>query len=237
MLRMAKAQRDSTCKSSLFALCLVVGLSLAQGCARTERLHAADASATATSKQQLPFHPDSGQASASEGTAHAASTDPKLTSNLPFLNASHARVLPSGTLLTVQLEGSLSANRVHAGDAFAASVAAPLVVDGRTLIERGTEVTGRVEAARSRPGSSYVRLALSTITVEGTRLELQTSSLFAGGAVRELQVSSGGTPSTRKSESPGVPKGRRLTFRLTAPVTLNDPSSVDKGQSMGTATE
>ena len=225
------------CKSSLFALCLAMGLSLTQGCARTEPLHPADASAAASSKQQLPFHPDSGQALASEATAHAASPDPKSTTSLPFRNASRARVLPSGTLLTVQLESSLSANRVHAGDAFSASVAAPLVVDGETLIERGTEVTGRVEAARSRPGSGYVQLALSTITVEGTQLELQTSSLFAGGAVRQLQVSSGGIPSTRKSYSVPVPKGRRLTFRLTAPVTLNDPGSGDKGQSQGTATE
>ena len=234
MQGMAKAQRDSTCKSSLFALCFAVGLSLTQGCARTERLHPADASAAASSKQQLPFHSDSGQASASEATVHAASPDPKLTTSLPFRNPSHARVLPSGTLLTVQLEGSLSADRAHAGDAFAASVAAPLVVDGETLIERGTEVTGRVEAARSRPGSGYVRVALSTIMVEGTTVELQTSSLFARGSVKGLQRSSSGSPSNRESEGVRVPKGRRLTFRLTAPVTLNDSSSVDKGQSMTT---
>jgi hypothetical protein len=130
----------------------------------------------------------------------------------------------------VQLENPLSAASVHAGDAFAASLAAPLVSEGNTLIERGAEVTGRIEAARSRHGSGYVQLTLSGIAVEGTMLTVQTSSLFARGAGRQLKVSSKSNPSNQILGGVRVPRGRRLTFRLTAPVTLGEFSSLETRQ-------
>jgi hypothetical protein len=219
--------RDLRYRYALAALCLALSLTL--GCVRSEPFHPAERAAPASPKQQLPFHPDAGHVSASP----AILPDQK-TTGLPF-KASRTRALSAGTLLTVQLELSLSAANVHPGDAFTASIAAPLVIDGETVIERGAEVTGRVEAARSRPGSGYVRLALSAITVEGAAVELQTSSLFARGTVEGAQVSSSGNPSNRESEGVRVRKGRRLTFRLTAPVTLNDSSSPDKRQSLSTS--
>ncbi len=151
---------------------------------------------------------------------------------------SHPRILPSGTLLTVQLDDSLSADKVRAGDAFTASVAAPLTIDGDTLIERGTAVTGRVESAQSQadrpgliPGSGYFRLTLNAITVEGRQLALQTSSLFARGTLPPLNVSSPASPPDLRLDSLQVQKGRRLTFRLTAPVALDDPNSMANRQS------
>ncbi|MGA9543826.1 MAG: hypothetical protein WBQ85_09665 [Candidatus Sulfotelmatobacter sp.] len=147
-----------------------------------------------------------------------------------------SRILPSGTLLTVQLDESLSTAKVHAGDAFTASVAAPLTVDGDTLVERGTTVTGRVESAQSQtdrpglvPGSGYFRLTLNAITIEGRQLALQTSSLFARGQLSNAGPP--GTPSDPRSDSVQVQKGRRLTFRLTAPLTVNDRKSMASDQS------
>ncbi|MGA8501182.1 MAG: hypothetical protein WB683_06510 [Candidatus Sulfotelmatobacter sp.] len=140
--------------------------------------------------------------------------------------------------MTVQLEDSLSTTNVHAGDSFTASVAAPLTVDGDTLVERGTAVTGRVESAQSqtdRPGlvrgSGYFRLTLNAITIEGRQLALQTSSLFARGQSPNVSSLSPGTPSDLRSDGVQVQKGRRLTFRLTAPLTVNDPKSMASGQS------
>jgi hypothetical protein len=221
--------------------CLALGLN--QGCARSERLKPETASASSSgSRKQLPFHADIQQAAASQGPNSANSPDPRLPGTLPFPSASRRRVLPSGTLLTVQLEGPLSTAKVHAGDAFAASVAAPLVVEGETVIERGAEVAGRVEAAQSRPGSGYVRLTLKEITVGGAPIALQTSSLFARGTVKPLGISSSNNPSrnnpsAQQSGSIGVPKGRRLTFRLIAPVTLNDSNPMERPRSLATTTE
>jgi hypothetical protein len=205
-------------------VCLALGLCLSQGCARSEPLHRSDTGSAAASEQELPFHPDADQVLASEGTHPAVSPDPKVTSALPFRTGSRARILPSGTLLTVELVYALSTAKVRAGDTFMASVAAPLAIEGDPLIERGTAATGHVESVRSQAGSGYFQLTLSAITVEGRPLALQTSSLFARGTLQQ-------------PDGVRVQKGRRLTFRLTSPVTLNDSNSVANRQSPGPTTE
>ena len=193
-------------------ICLALGLSLGQGCAPSEPLHRSDAASPST-EQELPFHPDTDQALASEGAHPAVLPDPKVTSALPFRAEAHPRILPSGTLLTVKLEDALSAAKVRAGDTFLASVAANLAIDGNPIIERGATATGHVESVRADDHSGYFQLTLTAITVEGRQLALRTSSLFARGTVQQPRGIQ-------------VQKGRRLTFRLTSPVTLDEPKSV-----------
>jgi hypothetical protein len=226
---------------SAFGICCLA-LSVSQGCARSEP--SSPTNAGSVGEQKLPFRPDTDQASSSSGSAHpAVPPEAKLATGLPFRAASRPRILPSGTLLTVQLEDSLSTATVHAGDAFTASVAAPLTIDGDTLIERGTAVTGRVESAQSQadhpglvPSSGYFRLTLNAITVDGRQLALQTSSLFARGTSEQSNVASPGSPDLR-SPSLQVQKGHRLTFRLTAPVTLDHPNSMADRQTSGSISE
>jgi hypothetical protein len=227
MTTLRRALRSS---SALGMFCLA--LSLSQGCARSEPSNPANADSV--DAQKLPFRSDADPASVSDSARPAP--DPKLI--LPFRAGSHSRILPSGTLLTVQLEDSLSTANVHPGDAFTASVAAPLTVDGDTLVDRGATVTGRVESAQSqtdRPGlappSGYFRLTLNAITIEGRQLALQTSSLFARGQSPNTLSLSPGAPSDLRSVSVQVQKGRRLTFRLTAPLTVDDPKAMASGQS------
>jgi hypothetical protein len=227
---MTTVRRIVQSRSGVWLLCAILALS--QGCVRSEPSNPTDTSSAG--QQNLPFRPDADQASDSDGNHPVVPPGPKSATGLPFRASSQPRTLPSGTLLTVQLEDSLSAAKVHAGDVFAASVAAPLTVDGDTLIETGTAVTGRVESAQLQldrpglvPGSGYFRLTLNAITVEGRQLALQTSSLFARGTLEQ----SNGNLSNLRQEGVRVPKGRRLTFRLTAPVTLNGPNSMANRQS------
>jgi hypothetical protein len=241
MYTMTALPRALRSKSAFGMCCLALALS--QGCARSEPSNPTNAGSAG--EQKLPFRPDADQASSSSGGAHpAVPPDPKLATGLPFRATSHPRVLPSGTLLTVQLEDSLSTATVHAGDAFSASVAAPLTIDGDTLIERGTAVTGRVESAQSPadhpglvPGSGYFRLTLNAITVEGKQHVLQTSSLFARGSWETSSVSSPGSSIDLRSPSLQVQKGHRLTFRLTAPVTLDHPNSMADRQTSRSISE
>jgi hypothetical protein len=144
-------------------------------------------------------------------------SDPKETSALPFRAGPQSRTLPSGTLLTVQLEDTLSTAKVRASDTFQASVAAPLALEGNSFVERGTVATGHVESVRSNAGSGYFQLTLTAITLQGRPLALQTSSLFARGTLHQ-------------ADGVRLQKGRRLTFRLTSPVTLNDPNSLANRQ-------
>jgi hypothetical protein len=227
---MAKLRENRERPAALVGFCLLVSLGLNLGCARSEPLHRSDVSST-SSGQNLPFHADTDQGFASDGTLPAAAPNPKQPASLPFQAGSHRRILPAGTLLTVQLENSLSTAKVRAGDVFRASVAAPLTIERDTFVERGTTITGRVESVRSLadhpglvPGAGYFRLTLSSITVQGKQFALQTSSLFARGTVDP-------------SEGIAVPKGRRLTFRLTAPVTFDEANSMTNRQLPESATE
>jgi hypothetical protein len=208
---------------------LGLALGLSQGCARSEPSHRPDVTSSAT-KQDPPFQPNTDPAST--GAQSGVSLDPA-ASGLPFRTASHPRIVPSGTLLTVELEDSLSTATVRADDPFTASVAAPLTIDGDTLIGRGSPVTGRIESTQSQadhpglaPGSGYFRLTLTSITVAGRAVALHTSSLFAREAIPPSTVLPVSSPSDLHADGARFQKGRRLTFRLTAPVLLDDPNSV-----------
>lgn len=226
--------------------CLALSLGLSQGCARSEALH--PESGPASHKQELPFHPDAEQGAANEGAGPAVPPDAKspagLPGALPFrASSSNGRVVPAGTLLTVHLQGTLSTARVRVGDAFTAVVAAPLTIEGVTLIPSGAAVTGRVESEQSQagmpgliPGSGYFRLTLSTISIDGKQIDLQTSSLFAKGTVQPANSSASSSSSDAHLENVRVRKGRTLTFRLTAPLSLDygNSTATDQHPSRGT---
>lgn len=163
--------------------------------------------------------------------------DSKPATALPF-HAAQPCILPSGTFLTVKLDRSLVPERVHAGDTFLASVAGSILIDGRTVIDSGTQVTGRIESAQaSSPrldrstipginrGKGYVQLTLIAIVVDGKQLPLQTASLFARGTSPQSNLSKR-TEADLESDAVRVQKGRRLTFRLIAPITVDEPHAV-----------
>jgi len=220
---------------------IVFGLavSLSQGCARSGHLRRSDTDAKSpASTQEIPFHQNADHAP-DYSARPAVPADPKPGGDAPFRSGLPALGLAAGTLVTVQLETPLAISQVHAGDAFTALVVGPIIVDGNTVVQRGTPVSGRVESAQpsaGRPGfgsdPGYVRLTLNAITVDGRELALQTSSLFARGT-------SANSLSSAKLLLNGfvISKGRRLTFRLTAPVPLADPNSIANRQTPRTAND
>lgn len=167
--------------------------------------------------QTVPFHADS-QAFEGDGATPALPPDTKMPNGKPFHTGSHALILPAGTLLTVQLQRPLSADRAHPGDTFSASVATPLAMDGSNIVDFGTPVTGRVESVRLDDADqfaprAYFRLTLSSITLKGESVAIQTSSLFTP-TVQPPKVSS-------RLAVTRIQKGRELTFRLTAPLDID----------------
>jgi hypothetical protein len=222
---MARFSENRVRRSGLVFSCLAasvfLSLILNPGCARSGPAHRGN-SDLAANQSRLPFHPSSDLVSGVDGV-FSTIADPKLPASLPFPATVQPCILPTGTLLTVQLAGSLSTATVHAGSPFTAFVAAPFTMDRNLHLDRSMVVTGRVESARiqaspgSVPGSGYFRLTLTAVTIEGREVPLQTSSLFVRG-----------TPDP--PESVEVRKGRRLTFRLTAPAMLDASNSVVSAQ-------
>jgi hypothetical protein len=94
-------------------------------------------------------------------------------------------VIPSGTAITVRLQNAVSSATSRPGDQFEATLDQPITVDGQTVAPEGTHVIGRVVAARrsgrlTHPG--YLRIALSSVDVNGKAIPIQSSSVMVAGA-------------------------------------------------------
>jgi hypothetical protein len=206
---------------------VVLGVALAAGCSRSASLRSGDAGAN---QQKAPFPEDTGSSlPEDQGTAVSRKPGKDVDANhAPPFTSPMSPSLPAGTLLTVRLQNSLSSLRVHAGQIFSAVLAEPVVIDGKTVVERGAGVSGRVESAQASPptrNSASLRLILDSITIKGKQWPLQTASLFARGAPGQghnLRVASGlgEAPYSVGPTTVRLKKGRRLTFRLTQAVSL-----------------
>lgn len=197
----------------------------------------------------------------------AATPDPNSGSAAPFSSRAESALgikpdvpaitIPAGTLIGVRLQSSISSASATSGDHFDAVIDEAVVVDGQVVIPKGANATGRVVAAKSSghlkdPG--YLRLALSSVTVNGKDVPVQSSSIFAKGASHKKRnvvmigggtaagaligglaagpkgaligsaigagAGTGGAYATGKKEV-GFAAERRLTFRLTQPLTTS----------------
>jgi hypothetical protein len=88
--------------------------------------------------------------------------------------------LDSGTAITVVMDQSVSSKTANPGDHFEATVAAPVLVEGKEIIPAGASASGRVTIAESAgrfAGSARLGLALDSITVNGDTYQIETTSI------------------------------------------------------------
>jgi len=88
-------------------------------------------------------------------------------------------VLPAGTAIEVTVDQAVSSKTNNPGDSFAASLATPVVVNGKQVIARGATVSGRITDAKSAGrfrGNAELSLTLSSVSVGGKQYNLQTST-------------------------------------------------------------
>jgi len=140
-----------------------------------------------------------------------------------------ATKLPEGTPIPIRLQTALSSASSHAGDTFNATLDEPVVVDGQTLIDRGTPVTGRVLEAKPSASSlghslepGYLRIVLVSSNAGGRPIMIETSSIFAKGGVSEERNPATGAASGASRKDKNIVFGidRRLNFRLAQAVDL-----------------
>jgi hypothetical protein len=82
-------------------------------------------------------------------------------------------VIPAGTHLRIALIDGLSSDRSRPGDSFMASLAEPIVVDGKTILEKGTRIQGRVVDAKESgrvKGRASIELMLTEIVRDNGNL-------------------------------------------------------------------
>jgi hypothetical protein len=137
--------------------------------------------------------------------------------------------LPEGTPIPIRLQSALSSASSHAGDSFSATIDEPVVIDGQTLVARGTPATGRVleaKPAASPRGQSlepgYLRIVLVSLNIDGRPVTIETSSIFVKGGSRGERTPPAGAASNVGQKEKDVAFGidRRLNFSLAQSIDL-----------------
>lgn len=110
--------------------------------------------------------------------AHAAT-------NMTETVASHVMgrdtmTVPAGTAIHVRLDHSLATNQNDSGEPFAATVASPVMVNGKEVIPAGAKAEGVVVTSKPSgrlKGHAYMTLALSSVEVAGKSYDVNTSTV------------------------------------------------------------
>jgi hypothetical protein len=107
-------------------------------------------------------------------------------------------LIPSGTQLRVSLIDPLSTDTNSAGDRFLASMAESVVIDGTTVLQKGTKVRGRVvglEDSGRVKGVASIQLVLTEI-MQGDKIIAITTETFGATAdsskTRDGEIIAGG---------------------------------------------
>lgn len=96
----------------------------------------------------------------------------------------HEVSVPAGTDLEVRLRESIATNRDVSGDSFEATMAQPVVIDGKTVIPKDAPVKGRIVSVRESgrlTGVARMRLELKSVEIDGSEYALNTSDYSRHG--------------------------------------------------------
>jgi len=112
---------------------------------------------------------------ASPAGSGAGSTEAKGKEKKPEVTA-----IPAGTVIVVRLGESLSSKSSQAGQGFSATVAQPVVVDGKTVIEQGAAARGTVVDAKGMghfKGGARLQVRLDSVNINGQEHQVETTSV------------------------------------------------------------
>ncbi len=106
-------------------------------------------------------------------------------------------VVPAGTVLTVRLGQTVGSKISSAGQTFTATLASPVVVDGKTAIPSGAAASGTVVDAKPLgrfKGGASLQLRLTSIAIGGAEQSISTSSVVRAekGKGKRTAVLAGG---------------------------------------------
>jgi hypothetical protein len=131
------------------------------------------------------------------GKPAATSTKPAATAPGKTGAAPEALVVPAGSHIVVRLGQAVGSKISTSGQAFSATVAQPVEVNGKAVIPAGAEASGTVAEAVPLgrfKGGARLQVALDTIKVGGNTYKVQTSAVTqsAQGKGKRTAVAVGG---------------------------------------------
>jgi hypothetical protein len=153
---------------------------------------------------------------AAGGAASGAATDNPAGDFADATQPLRLVTLPKGTEITATVGQTLASDKNHWGDSFAASIARPVKVDGKTVLPRGAEVTGRITEAKNHE----LKVVLSSVVVHGIYCDLATNTRRPSDKVQPKHKSERSNARKHKKDNSTLSARTRLTFKLAKPATI-----------------
>lgn len=157
-----------------------------------ESLRFTQPSTRSTMTQPPPPPPPSAESSSSSSSS--SSYGPPANSNEPYRPAPRENPgnlanmeIPAGTQVVVRLIDAVDSKMDHLGQTYRASVEQPVVINGQTLIPRGSDAvavlsddqrSGRIQ------GKTVLTIALRSVSVNGQTYDLATSNVSKSSGSR-----------------------------------------------------
>ena len=102
--------------------------------------------------------------------------------------------MPAGRELVLSLVTTVSSETSAADEPVAATLARPLVVDGRTVVPAGSRLSGEVTGVRRagrRRGHAQVGLKFTRLDVRGRAYDLDVAQILPQATGREVRLPAG----------------------------------------------
>lgn len=124
--------------------------------------------------------------------------------------------LPEGTTITATVGQTLTSAKNRRGDSFVANIARPVTVDGKTVLPRGTEVTGRIVVLKDRE----LKVVLDSVVVDGIHCDLATNRRRPSDKDQPKHKGEESKGQKHKQDNSTLSASTRLTFKLSKPATI-----------------
>jgi len=145
----------------------------------------------------------------------AATAEPAATAKpAPVAKASQPTTMvtvPKGTVISATIGQTLATDKNKVGDTFAASLTAPIQVEGKTVIPKGAHVTGRIVKVKKHE----MKVMLASVVIHGKSYQLETNS------VRGSKSQAKDTDNAKANKDVTLLTAKsQLTFKLAKSVTI-----------------
>jgi hypothetical protein len=175
---------------SLAVPLLALAATLSFGCNKSANQPATSTTPDASSSTATP----SGSNPAAGGSAAAPAQQAAATPAPP----PKPLIVPAETVISVTLDQPVGSKISTPGSAFAATVAAPISIDGRLAIPKGAHASGVVKDAKPAgrfKGGAVLSLSLTNVSVKNQSYDIQTtapSETSTGKGKRTAALAGGG---------------------------------------------
>jgi hypothetical protein len=167
--------------------------------------------------------PEAAKVVAAKGTTGKPVNVSSKTASSKATQPSNLVTVPQGTTISATVSQALASNKNHAGDTFAAVLASSVKVDGKTVIPKGTHVTGRVVTAQKK-GPAELTVALASVALNGKSYKLVTEPITPSGkSPAKSDASDSDAPKAKDSKDVTLAAEHRLKFKLAKAVKLPAP--------------